>query len=438
MKIYFQNFFENYFLCCFMASNRFSQLPTQVPPPVPAGVVESVSAAVQGHQLKNWCCTIYPDAISASAEHRDTIVRDLLVSIGNECSWALFGLEICPTTKREHLQGYCMFESRFRLTALKKKFHVSIHWEPSRGTPSQNWDYCTKEDKDPVEFGERPSFDTNGEREKNLWTLTRQHIVDHDFDAIDDRIYITQFKNIMAIAKMPPVVTDALADYCGIWLWGVPGSGKSYKARYGYPGTNHYKLDAKWWDNYIAQDNAIMEDLDPSHAWMAHHLKCWADRYPFPVEIKGTAAVIRPKRIIVTSNYSIEEIFPRPVDQEALKLRFRQEYFPFRYGQTKADPEEKQVRFVEPENFKRVKTVEPLDRHQMVSGVCYMWSYDQEIWIDPAGNPADGYIQQIINARGGKPLKPVFLDSPVPRPATPEPVIDLCGDDSGDDCELEG
>lgn len=43
-----------------------------------------------------------------------------------------------------HLQGYCKFKKRFRLTALKK-INEKIHWEKCKGSEEQNITYCTKD-----------------------------------------------------------------------------------------------------------------------------------------------------------------------------------------------------------------------------------------------------------------------------------------------------
>lgn len=68
----------------------------------------------------------------------------------------------------------------------------------------------------------------------------------------------------------------------------------------------------------------MIEDFDQSHAYQAYYLKIWADRYAFPVEVKNGADYIRPAVIIVTSNYSIRDCFPKPQDYEPLERRFRQ------------------------------------------------------------------------------------------------------------------
>ena len=68
-----------------------------------------------------------------------------------------------------------------------------------------------------------------------------------------------------------------------------------------------------------------LTEVSPTDAeWIAPMLKVWADHYPFIAEMKGRSVQIRPKHIIVTSNYSLEEIFKNPEDLEPLKRRFKQ------------------------------------------------------------------------------------------------------------------
>ena len=67
----------------------------------------------------------------------------------------------------------------------------------------------------------------------------------------------------------------------------------------------------------------------PTNACTASALKRWADRYPFTGEIKGgTLQRLRPTKLIVLSNYTIEECFPMMQDQEPIKRRFKVFKFP--------------------------------------------------------------------------------------------------------------
>jgi len=70
----------------------------------------------------------------------------------------------------------------------------------------------------------------------------------------------------------------------------------------------------------------LLDDLGKDRLVLATHLKVWADHYPFTAETKGGGTTIRPKRIIVTSNYSPAELFEDKVTLEAIERRFKVEF----------------------------------------------------------------------------------------------------------------
>jgi len=71
----------------------------------------------------------------------------------------------------------------------------------------------------------------------------------------------------------------------------------------------------KWWDSYTGQEVVLLEDFDKAHRCLGHHMKIWSDKFAFQAEQKGSSIMIRPKLVVITSNYLIEEIFG---DDEAL------------------------------------------------------------------------------------------------------------------------
>jgi len=257
------------------------------------------------------------------------------------CEYLCFGIESGGTTGYRHAQGFLVLKKKSKFSAVKKIFPEQVHLEPMGPFSSveKNIAYCSK-DSVFTFYGTPPTSEnagrTGGAMERLRWSTANDLAASGAFDEIDPQIKICHFGNLLKIHSYSTRDTSMLAKACGHWNWGVPGSGKSYHSRLGYnEGSLYLKGANKWWDGYNDQEFVLLEDLDPSHAWMANYLKCWMDIYPFAAEIKGGCMQIRPKGIIITSNYSIDQIFGSSVvDCVAIKRRCKVTHFPFRYGTT--------------------------------------------------------------------------------------------------------
>lgn len=79
--------------------------------------------------------------------------------IENVCDYGVWQLEICPDTRRIHVQGYVELSVQSTLGCIKKKLHDdTVHIERRRGTQKQAIDYCKKAESSylpewRVEFG---------------------------------------------------------------------------------------------------------------------------------------------------------------------------------------------------------------------------------------------------------------------------------------------
>lgn len=88
-------------------------------------------------------------------------------------------------------------------------------------------------------------------------------------------------------------------------------------------------MQNKWWDGYQGQKIVVLDEFGKDHVVLGNHLKKWADPWtPFVAEAKGGALTPDYDKFIVTSNYSLEELFGNdPAVLEPLRRRFTVVHF---------------------------------------------------------------------------------------------------------------
>lgn len=69
--------------------------------------------------------------------------------------YMIVGRETCPTTNKQHFQGYIYYENARELSAVIKQFKPR-HVEIARGSADDNEKYCSKEMIEMI-YGEKPS-----------------------------------------------------------------------------------------------------------------------------------------------------------------------------------------------------------------------------------------------------------------------------------------
>lgn len=234
--------------------------------------------------------------------------------------YLVYGRELCPTTLREHLQGYIFFQNARALKTIKKKL-PGAHIEIAKGPPSANYAYCTK-DGDYEEYGTRPlDQKEKGLAEKDRWREARLAAQEGRLDDVPDDIFIRQYRAIKAIQKDYMVAPPDAEEVTGVWIWGPAGVGKSRYAREKYP-NSYFKMANKWWDGYQGEETVIIDDIDVNHACLGYHFKIWGDRYAFRAETKGGALMLRPKKIVITSQFPPEAIWQDAETLSAVRRRY--------------------------------------------------------------------------------------------------------------------
>jgi len=116
----------------------------------------------------------------------------------------------------------------------------------------------------------------------------------------------------------------------GEWHYGVPGAGKSHTVRNAYPDA-YIKSQNKWFDGYQGEEVIILEDVDTDT--LSHYMKIWADKWSCKGECKGYIVKLQHKKLVITSNFSIEELFAAKgqTTVDAIKRRFQITHYPMRY-----------------------------------------------------------------------------------------------------------
>ena len=225
-----------------------------------------------------------------------------------KCRYLIYGREVGSKTESPHLQGFISYANARSLNAVHKDFPKKTWIKPAIASANANFKYCSK-DQDYFEKGKRPQ---QGKRSDLLNFV--ESVKESDTPLARDELFTTHAN---VYARFPRFVQEVQAHYhppshlpelLNYWLVGPPGSGKSRLARTTHPKA-YIKNINKWWDHYAYHDHVIIEEMEPSHRFMSTFLKIWADHYPFQAEVKNGCMLIRPKRIIITSNYTIEDIF---------------------------------------------------------------------------------------------------------------------------------
>lgn len=196
------------------------------------------------------------------------------------------------------------------------------HVEPTRSNDlSQK--YCQK-DGNFIEFGVYSSPSSGSVSSQERWADILHLAQSGQWDNLSSK-YPGEF--VRSHTSLHRVRVEAMSPLSCVkkcyWFWGKPGTGKSRMAHSVTNNVAYFKNPNKWWDNYKAEKDVVIDDFGTEHSVLGYHLKRWADRYPVLCETKGSAIYPSFDRLFITSNYSPEQVFGvNEVMSEAIKRRF--------------------------------------------------------------------------------------------------------------------
>ncbi len=270
-------------------------------------------------RARHWCFTINNPVTDKTGTADVKFISDTMdyIVVGHE-----IGKKGTP-----HLQCYVAFKRRLRFNQVRKLYpRARISKLYKYSTPLAAATYC-KKDGDFVEYGTLPKSPARASSDsmKNRWRVALDDAKKGDYESIPPDMLTRYYHSYKRYAQDNPIRPKDLDRVCGVWYHGLSGAGKSHTARANYPDYYDKPLN-KWWDGYGDEPHVILDDVDKETAkFIGSRLKRWSDKYSFPAEQKGTTVQIRPKTIIVTSQYTIAELWPYNLQtRTALERRFRE------------------------------------------------------------------------------------------------------------------
>ena len=303
------------------------------------------SIAQRTHRLPGHLVNVRSSHWFGTHNSLEYLDKDELEDACNTCvqllQWVIMYKETAPTTGHEHLHSLVVYKKP-ALAHTCIEIDPRGSWEKVRGQLKTAYNYIRKDGQKYFEWGQMPTVITQllerEEREQlkrkapsktdQEWKDAVSRAKRGDITIRDEKIYarnMMYFDQILASVHMDERY-DGELKFKNLWIYGPPGTGKS-KLVWDYAQerklTIYVKLQNKWWDGFNNHNIVLIDDAGDNMKVLASHIKNWADRYPFTAEVKGGTRRINSKdfHLIVTSNYSIREIF-NGVDSEAIERRF--------------------------------------------------------------------------------------------------------------------
>lgn len=250
--------------------------------------------------------------------------RERIATMAKDATYCIYGDEIAPTTGTPHLQGYVLFKNARKSKAVSNKYLNKAFTEAAKGNAQQNRTYCIKSGTF-KEYGTCPSQGARNDLKTFIDKVKLKKLTQTELFEENTSVF-ARYPAFVSKAQSfyhPPARLDALDNY---WYHGPPGTGKTHASKLHTPDSYHIKMANKWFDLYNDEKSLILEDIGPDQKFLGYFLKLWADLDPVTAEVKGGSKLIRPKHVIVTSNYAICEMGFDLVTTRALERRFQEVY----------------------------------------------------------------------------------------------------------------
>jgi len=251
---------------------------------------------------RHYCFTINKKATEKIDDFK--LIRPELTHV----KYLIMGLEVAPTTRQVHWQGYVVFNSPQKWGKVKKIFsRKDIHVEVTKGTHKQNYEYCTKTGQFsgeadciypgsvPYEYGNRDELFLASAKSKSaeivdqLKTKSKEEVI-----ADNPEYMLAHGKAFEFFCNMNSrsVIDNKAQDRLVIYVQGRTGVGKTWSILQAFNRQVyrciHPKNKVFWMDHYNPIDQPIifLDEFD-AEEWNLGEFKELIDIYPSTFATKG-------------------------------------------------------------------------------------------------------------------------------------------------------
>ena len=285
---------------------------------------ETSETFVKNRTLRRFCTTIY-------GKDGEVPTPPEWEKIKQKISYFAYAHEICPETKRPHLQCFGVCKTPMKLPGIVKILsrpeNSYNHVEEMRGALDQNENYCSKEGK-LIEMGTRPAQGARTDliavkrlldEGKKPMEIADEH--EEHFGAVMK--YSRSMNEYSDYKRRRLLQNDRTIPQVYI-RWGAPGSGKTRWLDDNY-GTNWCRAPdnaGHWFDN-CDSDVVLFDDVKINEIPPIGKILQLTDRYPIQVAKKGGFLTWKPRVIVFTSNHPPDQWWNLSVNDSNYKAFLR-------------------------------------------------------------------------------------------------------------------
>lgn len=218
----------------------------------------------------------------------------------NNIRYICYGREQCPTSGREHYQGFAICKRTCRIPKFQQWTGIGkSHCQSRRGTRDEARDYCRKSDGEFFEWGEFES-------------LTKEDYFKKPIEWIKENKPEFYCRYHKGLEKLQVRKSPKWREVTVTWLWGEGGTGKTREA------LNHedvYKLDRPydWFCGYEQESRLVLDDVCAKDFTEKRGLFLnLFDGHPLRLPVKGAHTYAHWTEVYVTSNFDPEKIMIHP------------------------------------------------------------------------------------------------------------------------------